>query len=197
MGFFSQLSVLEELQPPMSKSADIFNETIKDSQVLLAHFDRLYSESPDEAEVLKRAGLVMAFTAWETYVEDLIREAMQDRLDLISGSAIGEFVARRLEEDLKRFNTPNSERTRKLFWDYLQIDVTANWVLANFDPSAAKKRLDLLISKRGEVVHRSINTAGKTTPHPVKRDELAKAIAFLKELVKATDLAVFKGKRPA
>jgi hypothetical protein len=50
--------------------------------------------------------------------------------------------------------------------------------------------LDLLISKRGEVVHRSISAGGKTATHPVKRDELAKAIAFLKELVKATDQAL-------
>jgi hypothetical protein len=50
--------------------------------------------------------------------------------------------------------------------------------------------LDLLISKRGDVVHRSISSSGKAKPHPVKRDDLAKAIAFLKELVKATDQAL-------
>jgi hypothetical protein len=174
----------------MSTSAETFNETIKDSQALLAHFDRLHKESPDDAEVLKRAGLVMAFTAWETYVEDRIREAMEDRLHLVSGSPIGEFVSRRLAEELKRFNTPNSDKTRRLFLDYLQIDVTTNWNLPNFDPAAAKKRLDLLLSKRGDVVHRSINAGGKAAPHPVKRDDLAKAIGFLKELVKATDQAI-------
>ena len=174
----------------MSHSADTFNETIKDSQVLLAHFDRLHKESSDDAEVLKRAGLVMAFTAWETYVEDRIREAIQDRLQIVNGSPIGEFVTRTLEEELKRFHNPNSDKTRKLFLDYLRIDVTANWTLPNFSPADAKKRLDLLISKRGEVVHRSISAGGKAAAHPVKRDELAKAIAFLKDLVKATDQAL-------
>ena len=174
----------------MSFSADTFNETIKDSQALLSHFDKLYKESPADAEVLKRAGLVMAFTAWETYVEDRIREAVRDRTQIVNGSPIGEFVVRRLEEDLKRFNTPNSERTRKLFLDYLQIDVTSKWKLMNHAPAEARKHLDLLISRRGAVVHRSISNEGKAAPHPVKRDELSKAIGFLKDLVKATEQAL-------
>jgi hypothetical protein len=174
----------------MSDSSDTFNETIKDSQALLSHFDRLYNESPADAEVLKRAGLVMAFTAWETYVEDRIREAVRDRIQIVSGSPIGEFVTRRLEDDLKRFNNPNSEKTRNLFLDYLQIDVTTNWKFLSFTPAEAKKRLDMLISKRGEVVHRSVCNGGNAAPHPVKRDELSKAIGFLKELVNATEQAL-------
>lgn len=174
----------------MSQSSDTFNETIKDAQALLAHFDKLHKETPEDAEVLKRAGLVMAFTAWETYVEDRIREAMKERLQIVNGSPIGDFVMRSLEEELKRFHNPNSEKTRKVFLDYLKIDVTASWTLMNFSPADAKKRLDMLISKRGDVVHRSIVSGGKALAHPVKRDDLAKAITFLKDLVKATDQAL-------
>ncbi len=115
---------------------------------------------------------------------------MLDRLLIVNGSPIGEFVTRSLEEELKRFHNPNAEKTRKLFLDYLRIDVTTNWTLLNFSSADAKKRLDLLISKRGEVVHRSISSSGKAESHPVKRDDLAKAIGFLKELVKATDQAL-------
>ena len=67
----------------MSNSAKIFDETIKDAQALLSHFEKIHKESPEDAEVLKRAGLVMAFTAWETYVEDRIREAVQARLRMV------------------------------------------------------------------------------------------------------------------
>ena len=45
----------------------------------------------------------------------------------------------RLNEELKRFNNPNSEKTRKLFHDYLEIDVTASWVWQQVDPPKARK----------------------------------------------------------
>jgi hypothetical protein len=60
----------------MSKAQVTFESSIRDAEELLAHFDSLNKlPPPDNAEVLKRAGLVMALTAWETYVEDLVREA--------------------------------------------------------------------------------------------------------------------------
>jgi hypothetical protein len=40
-------------------------------------------------EVLKRAELIMAFTAWETYVEDRIAEAVIPQLKLLEGCQMG------------------------------------------------------------------------------------------------------------
>ena len=48
--------------------------------------------------------------------------------------------------------------------------------------------LNELLSKRGDAVHRSRPVAsGLSAPHLIKRDELDKAIKFLKALVEATD----------
>ena len=59
----------------MSQAFLQFEQGIKDSEELLAHFDSInQSPLPASAEVLKRAGLVMALTAWETYVEDRVTE---------------------------------------------------------------------------------------------------------------------------
>lgn len=175
----------------MSRSSSTFATSIEDATALLTHFDLLHKQNAENAEVLKRAGLVMALTAWETYIEDRIQEAVQVRLKVVSGSPVGKFVTTKLTEELKRFHNPTSEKTRRLFVDYLEVDVCASWKWANYDPSAAKKKLDDLISKRGDAVHRSKPPkAGAPAPHLVNRDELEKAIRFLKGLVEATEQAL-------
>lgn len=168
----------------MSRAADFFATSIKDAEELLAHYDKLEKQSPEDGEVLKRAGLVMAMTAWETYVEDRLQEDVNARIQGFNGSSVGNFVRRKLEEEIKRLHNPDTEKTRRLFREFLDIDVTAGWKWDNFQPPEAKKTLDRYLSIRGEVVHRSKQSAA---PHPVKRPDLDKAIRFLKGLVAATE----------
>ncbi|MFN3503607.1 MAG: HEPN domain-containing protein [Allorhizobium sp.] len=73
-----------------SQAALTFSEAIKDAENLLAHFNTLNKQPPPpETEVLKRAGLVMAMTAWETYVEDRVQEAASTRLSALTDSTLG------------------------------------------------------------------------------------------------------------
>ena len=177
----------------MSRASEVFEKSIEDATVLLGYFDSMHKQAPDSAEVLKRAGLVMALTAWETYVEDRIVEAIQSRLRAVSGSSVGNFVTRKLEDELRRFHNPTSEKTKRLFLEYIEVDVTASWKWLNFDSALARKTLDELVSKRGDVVHRSKRSnGGPSAPHVVKREELEKAIRFLKGLVQATDKALME-----
>ena len=61
----------------MSDASDTFVQSIQDAENLLKHFNaRNTKPPPPEIEVLKRAGLIMAMTAWETYVEDRLQEAL-------------------------------------------------------------------------------------------------------------------------
>jgi hypothetical protein len=177
----------------MSRAIATFEYAIKDAESLLDHFNAINSQPPPaSAEVLKRAGLVMALTAWETYVEDRVMEEVQASLRFVHGSHVGKFVLARLEEELRRFHNPTAEKTKKLFQDFLGIDVTASWTWQHFDPPKAKKSLDELIAKRGDVVHRSrpTNAAGPPQPHPVKKEDLDKAIRFLRNLADATEKAL-------
>lgn len=175
----------------MSRASNTFLSSIEDAVTLLAHFDVIHRQNAESAEVLKRAGLVMAMTAWETYVEDRVEEAVAARLKAINGSPVAAFVNARLSEELKRFHNPNAEKTRKLFLDYLQVDVCASWKWMNYEPASARKTLDELLSRRGDAVHRSKPvTAGAPAPHLVKREDLDKAIRFLKGLVEATERAL-------
>lgn len=176
----------------MSKARTNFDIAINDAETLLEHFDAINTKPPPEsAEVLKRAGLIMALTAWETYVEDRVVEEVNARLRVVNGSHLGEFMLSRLQEELKRFHNPNTEKTKKLFRDYLGVDVTASWTWNQCDAAKAKKTLDELISKRGDAAHRA-KPAGNGVPaaHLVKREELEKSIRFLRSLVDATDAAL-------
>ncbi|QQX86687.1 hypothetical protein JJQ59_28420 [Cupriavidus necator] len=175
-----------------SRAKNTFVSAIKDAEVLLSLFDSMNSKPPpDSAEVLKRAGLIMALTAWETYVEDRVREEMNLRLKMIAGSPVGQFVSRRLEDELKRFHNPNADKTKRLFQEYVGVDVTEYWDWPQFDSMRVKRTLDELIGKRGDAAHRARPvTQGAPPPHLVKRDDLEKAIRFLKSLVDATDEAL-------
>lgn len=178
----------------MSRAFQGFEYAIRDAEELLAHFDSINrNPPPDNAEVLKRAGLVMALTAWETYVEDLLLEVMKRKLGAVEGSYVGDFVLKKLHQDLKQFHNPNSEKTKKIFIDYTGVDVTVGWTWANYDPEKARTTLNGWIAKRGDAVHRSRPLgSGVVAPHLVRRDELEKAIRFVKDLVRATDAYVEK-----
>lgn len=173
----------------MSRARTTFDGAIEDATALLQQFDAVHKDNQNTGEVLKRAGLVMALTAWETYVEDRITEAVTTRLKAVNGSPLGKFVSSKLGEELRRFHNPTAEKTRKLFLDYLEVDVTAGWKWQHHDPVSARKMLDELLGKRGDAVHRSRSVVPGTSPAPhlLKRDDLEKAIRFLKGLVEATD----------
>lgn len=133
----------------------------------------------------------MALTAWETYVEDRAKEAVNSRLAVIAGSPIAAFVAKKFEEEIKRLHNPSSEKTRKLFLDYLGVDVTTAWTWPNTDAEKAKKTLDEFLAKRGAAAHRSdAVSSAKSQGHLVKREDLERIIRFLKTLVERTETAL-------
>ena len=73
----------------MSRAYQGFEYGIKDAEELLAHFDAINTKPPPpNAEVLKRAGLVMALTAWETYVEDRLLEEILNPCSLSRKSSL-------------------------------------------------------------------------------------------------------------
>ena len=81
-------------------------------------------------------------TAWETYVEDQLHEDVSARLQAFDGSSVGNFMRRRLDEELKRLHNPDTEKTRRLFREFLDVDVTKGWKWDNFQPADAKKALN-------------------------------------------------------
>jgi RiboL-PSP-HEPN len=177
---------------PTSRAAGMFTQAIKDAENLLAHFNILNTlPPPPDIEVLKRAGLIMAMTAWETYVEDRVNEAVATRLAAVTDNTISEFIRNRLDEEIKRLHNPNAEKTLQLFRDYAGVDLANSWAWNNFGPQLVRDRLNDYLKLRGDIVHRArVVEAGPPRAQPVTKEGLQKAITFLKNLVAATEAAL-------
>jgi hypothetical protein len=176
----------------MSKASDTFEQSILDAENLLKHFNSLNTKPPPpENEVLKRAGMIMAMTAWETYVEDRVLEAAAERLRVLADESIAALIQSKLDEEIKRLHNPTADKTIQLLRDYAGVDVTANWSWNQNDPKTVRDRLNGYIKLRGDVVHRSRTIEpGPPRAHPVKKEDLERAIRFLKNLVQATERAL-------
>jgi len=169
----------------LSEAGKLFEYSIKDAEKLLARFDSDKQDPSNGSETLKRAGMIIALAAWETYIKDRFREEIDVWLCSLKGSQISNFVLKKVDEDMKRFFNPNHDRTKNLFKTYFDIDITEHWKWDNYQQPQAKKALNELISKRGDAAHKASTNA--YSAHIVKRDDLEKAIRFLKGLVNATE----------
>lgn len=176
-----------------SKALQTFDHAIRDAVELLDHFDTLNRQPPPpEIEVLKRASLVMALAALEAYLEDLLVESVESLCSQNgSNKHLSDFIRTSLENDLKVFHTPSTERIKPIFNKYLGYDITEGWSWNNCEPKKARIELNLLAKKRGDIAHRS----GRPLPnqpvqHAVTRDAMRKHIHFIKELVRTTDAFV-------
>lgn len=176
----------------MSAAGEVFAHSILDAENLLAHFNKLNTKPPPpEIEVLKRAGLIMAMTAWETYVEDRVTEASNGRLRSLQDSSIASFVQAKLADEIKRLHNPTSDKTIQLFRDYANVDLTDKWAWNNYDPKTVRERLNQYMKLRGDVVHRSRTVSpGQPKAHPVTKEDLEKVIRFLRSLVASTESAL-------
>lgn len=175
-----------------SRAIQAFEHAIQDAVDLLNHFDALNTKPPPpQIEVLKRASLVMALAALESYFEDRITEASEAMCaKSTEESFLEKFLKESLANDLKYFHTPSSDRVRQLFQKYLGFDVTDGWEWNNVRPPDARAELNRLAKKRGDIAHRSWRPSnGQPQPqrHAVTRDDLRKHIHFVRQLVQATD----------
>lgn len=175
-----------------SKAIQIFEHAIQDAIDLLNHFDALNSNPPPpQIEVLKRACLVMAMAALETYFEDCLVEATEAICAKNnSESMLTSFFKDSLANDLKYFHTPSADRVRPIFQKYLGVDITEGWQWNNVEPASARAELNRLAKKRGDIAHRSWRPVeGQPQPqkHAVTRDDLRKHIHFLRQLAQSTD----------
>ena len=173
----------------MTESYGNFQKAKDEISQLISCYDDINKKNPDKApRVLKRATLIMILTAWETYVEDVVEERLNEQMTLLKGSHICSYVLKNLKEKYKRFHTPDSKNTKYLFKDFLGIDVTENWAWNNFDQERVREQLNQWIKRRGAAVHRI--SVDDNTSDAIKREEVDKCMCFFNELVLATEGAL-------
>ncbi len=169
-----------------------FEHVIQDAIDLVNHFDALNTKPPPpQIEVLKRASLVMALAALETYFEDRLIEAIEAICAKSKNEPVlTSFFRDSLDNDLKYFHTPSTDRVRPIFKKYLGLDITDGWVWNNVEPSGARSELNRLAKKRGDIAHRSwrpVDGQSQVQKHAVTRDDLRKHIYFVTQVARITD----------
>lgn len=120
----------------------------------------------------------MALAALEAHFEDLLSETV---IEICHQSGederLSDFFRTSLEEDLKTFHTPSTDRVRPMFSKYLGHDVMEGWSWNPCDPAKARRELNLIAKKRGDIAHRYWRPLpGQTTQHAVIRDAMRKHV---------------------
>jgi len=173
-------------------------------------------------DVLRRAGIILLVTAWETHIEDVVRSEFSARLKVAIGptdieplfNSIGnawleekqgnnrvlkvtdlhswagegwkKMLLDKFESDLKKFHSPNSENVKSLCKRYLnENDISRHWTWSGIPSTEICLKLDKLIERRGELVHRAESSLFEASSH-VRIDEVKAAKDLIFNLVQRT-----------
>jgi hypothetical protein len=134
---------------------------------------------------LNRAIVIMSVSAWESYVEELMRESVLVLRPpgpiLGTWPALNAYVAGLLGN----FNTPNSTNVERLIRNSLGlVDVHLLWAWQNCTSPQAVQRLAEAMTYRHQIAH-GVN------PRPIIHNHYASRLpAFFRRLARCTDSAV-------
>jgi hypothetical protein len=134
---------------------------------------------------LNRAAVVMCLSAWEAYIEELVKEAVESFRPAVPANTLWQSINADARSQIGRFNTPNVENVRRLIADTIGLqDVTTNWAWQNTVPQQALDRLVEAITHRHHIAH-GVN------PRPTIHNQYASRLpGFFRNLGLHTDQAV-------
>jgi len=134
---------------------------------------------------LNRAAVVMCLSAWEAYIEELVKEAIVSFRPVNPANTLWQSINADARSQIGRFNTPNVENVRRLIADTLGLqDVTLYWHWNNTTVHQARQRLTEAITHRHQIAH-GVN------PRPTIHNNYASRLpALFKNLGLRTDRAV-------
>ena len=173
---------------PSDALASHLPELLRDAYELVDSHDRLMAglaERERRPSALNRAVVVVCVSAWEAYVEELVREAVSVLRP--AAPPMGQWPTwnASVRGQLGRFNTPNSQNVRSLLSDSLGLeDVRQSWTCEDFTATEALRRLDEAMSLRHQISH-GVN------PRPVIDEFYSSRLpVFFIRLGRCTDEAV-------
>jgi len=103
---------------------------------------------------LNRAAVVMCLSAWEAYIEELIKESVTAFRPVNPQNTLWQSINADARAQIGRFNTPNVENVRRLIADTIGLqDVTAGWHWNNTTVQQARERLTEAITHRHHIAH--------------------------------------------
>ncbi len=134
---------------------------------------------------LNRAIVVMSVSAWEAYVEELVRESLNALRPPIPPLGLWPALNASIRGQLGRFNNPNTENVRMLLSDAIGLaNISASWTWQNHTSAQTIQRLRVVMDLRHQIAH-------GVKPRPVVATSYASQLPdFLLRLGRCTDRAV-------
>lgn len=134
---------------------------------------------------LSRAIVVSCVSAWEAYIEELVREALSELRPTAPPLGVWPALHASVRGQLGRFHAPNTENVRTLISDCLGLqDIQTFWVWQNRTAAQATQRLAGVLTLRHRIAH-GVN------PRPEVAISYARRLPeFFRRLGRCTDRAV-------
>jgi HEPN superfamily RiboL-PSP-like protein len=129
-----------------------------------------------------RATVVLCVSAWEAYIEELVRESLEVLRPPTPPLGLWPALNATIRGQLGRFHTPNAENVRTLLSDALGLsNIQHSWRWRSCTPEQAVQRLTAVMEQRHEIAH-GVN------PRPaVVFDYSSRLPLFFRRLARCTD----------
>ena len=109
---------------------------------------------PFRVTALNRAVVVICVSAWEAYIEELVREALTILRPPAPPLGLWPALNATVRGQLGRFNTPSTENIRLLISDALGLqDIQLSWAWQNCTSVQAVQRLAHAMTLRHQIAH--------------------------------------------
>lgn len=140
---------------------------------------------PLRIAAMNRAVVVTCASAWEAYIEELIRESLNVLRPAAPPLGLWPALNASVRGQLGRFNNPNTDNIRMLISDSLGLqDIQSTWAWQNCTSAQAMQRLADAITLRHQIAH-GVN------PRPVVATVYSSQLPdFFRRLARCTDRAV-------
>ncbi len=179
----------------MTKALDTFNKGLKDTENILAIYDiinqngdkmkELFPSEVPNVDILKRACVVMAFTAFETFFENLVKE--------VNSKQIVDCSDEKKRKQLERFHNPTSKNIIELYKSWFGIDNCLSEIY--FDGRNTGdicNQLDEYLKIRGQVVH--LQKTETSNKDEANKNKVVKILGFLHKFAEAFNDYIEEGK---
>jgi hypothetical protein len=140
---------------------------------------------PLRVAATNRAIVVISVSAWEAYIEELVRESINAFRPPAPPLGLWPALNATVRGQLGRFNTPNTENVRMLISDAIGLqDIQTHWTWRRCTSNQAVQRLAVAMKLRHEIAH-------GVKPRPfVATDYASRLPGFFRQLGRYTDRAV-------
>lgn len=142
-----------------SQAAARFADAVRRIQLIrdTANDARLRPVSRDKARILLHASLAGYVAAWESYLEQLVRDVFQASADPLDPKfhTVHSLLRDQAEIAWEKFNTPNSENARNLLVQYTGFDPFPawQWPARHMNGVQVRERLTEILKVRHSFAH--------------------------------------------